>query len=147
MIGTLLRRLLGHDEDPQPVIHIRRFLADEDGHLEADLEAAPEVLANLYAHLSLMLSKAENYVETSLTIKPAGEVEPYIVTVQRGLSPTPHELRQRAEHEAEQLRDLLEVWLTGDCPMYDERCRSEYLCWHCYENAVVDFDLEDVGTP
>lgn len=39
--------------------------------------------------------------------------------------------------------DLARVWLTGDCPMYVEGCRTNHLCQHCLENAQVDFGVDD----
>lgn len=42
----------------------------------------------------------------------------------------------------DRLRELVALWLTGDCPMHMLGCRVKHLCWHCYENAIVDLDVE-----
>lgn len=36
---------------------------------------------------------------------------------------------------------LAEQWFTGECPMAEEGCRVDRLCWHCFENAQVDFEV------
>lgn len=52
-------------------------------------------------------------------------------------------IRSRRHEERTKVRSLLEVWLTGSCPMRQLGCRKNHLCQHCFENAVVDLDLED----
>jgi hypothetical protein len=94
--------------DPQqPIVGIRRFMVDQ-GAIDIDLDVQPELVARLYASLALMVSKAPNYTETSLTICPKGEVEEYTVTVQRSWGKTPHQLRMDAEAEVARLRALLD---------------------------------------
>lgn len=95
-------RLLRRHKDPQPVVEIRRMMF-ENGVLDVDLDPAPDIVAMLFATLAKLLHDAPNYVETAVTIKPAGVVEPFVVTVQRGGSPTPHQLRRRAEERVEEL--------------------------------------------
>lgn len=47
-----------------------------------------------------------------------------------------------AQAELRELRELVTLWLTGECPMHQPECRVKHLCWHCYENALVDLGLE-----
>lgn len=103
------RRKDKYDPD-EPVIGIRRALI-ERGVAEVELDVTPELVANLYAHLSLLLYEAPNYVEATVTIKPAHERVPYIITVRRGDKPTPHDLRKEAEAEAERLRAAITEFL------------------------------------
>ena len=93
--------------DPsEPVAYIKRAMIDQ-GAVDVELGCEPEVVANLYASLALLLSEAPNYSEASLTIKPAGVVEGYTVTVQRANGKTPHQLRREAEAEVSELRNEL----------------------------------------
>lgn len=41
--------------------------------------------------------------------------------------------------------ELARIWLTGDCPMHQEGCRTKFLCQHCLENAQVDFDVDQLA--
>lgn len=76
-----------------------------------DLEPARELVAHWVAAARAMLGDAPNYSETKLEfdVKVAESPEMYTLVVQRHApgALTPHEARQRAEAEAEKLRDEL----------------------------------------
>lgn len=83
-------------KEPPSVVAFRRVLV-ENGAVDVDLDVDPNVIATLYASLAKLLHDAPNYVEARVSIKPARERVPYVVTVQREDRPTPHELREQAE--------------------------------------------------
>ena len=106
-MNLIPRRLRRSKYDPQqPIAAIKRAMI-EQGAIEAELDVEPEVVANLYASLALMVANAPNYSEASLTVAPKGVVDGYTVTVQRPDGKSPHQLRRETEGENQQLRDAL----------------------------------------
>lgn len=96
--------------------HIRA-MEFRDG-AELDLVPAQDMVAVWVATARTMLGDAENYSEIradfptekfELELKLAGELERYVITVQRAGKMTPHEARVKAEAERDELRAKLEA--------------------------------------
>lgn len=88
----------------------------DEGALVLELGPPRELVIAWVDAARKMLGGAENYSETridfpteavSMEVGAAGESERYVFTVQRAGRLTPHEARQRAEAEVEQLRARL----------------------------------------
>lgn len=88
----------------------------DEGALVLELGPPRELVIAWVDAARKMLGDAENYSETridfpteavSMEVSAAGEFERYVFTVQRAGKITPHEARQRAEAELEQLRARL----------------------------------------
>lgn len=95
---------------------------DNKGGWTVQAQPSPGLMRRMVAFLCEWLGPAENYTETPVGLpfdlpaggdsmemrpKPAGQVQPYVLTVQRAGGKTPHEKRLEAEAERDALRDAI----------------------------------------
>lgn len=83
------------------------------GGVDMDIDSARELTSAWVAAARAMLGEAPNYSETPVEFEVKVAESPeryvYVLTVQRAERPTPHQLRQRAEAEAERWRGAFEA--------------------------------------
>lgn len=103
---------------------LMKALRFENGQAVLELEPAREILLTLVASMRTMLDShgAENYLETEITAKPPAVAldlqdgqhpeDAYTVTIQRRYRPTPHEFRQRAEKQRDEILRIVSAWCT-----------------------------------
>lgn len=88
-----------------------RSMEIRGGGFDMDIDSAHEITAAFVAAARTMLGDAPNYSETPIKheVKVAESPESYIyvLTVQRAEKPTPHQMRQRAEKERDEVREAL----------------------------------------
>jgi hypothetical protein len=98
--------------------HIKALEIRNGANLE--LQPAQDMVALWVAAARTMLGDAENYSETpvglpssvSMDVKLASEYEMFTLTVQRAGKLTPHQARERAEQQRDELQELLgSIWL------------------------------------
>jgi hypothetical protein len=114
----LIAELDGRDEEArerwiQKQLDETRIRAvDFRNGMEMELEAARELLAHQVAAARAMLGDAPNYTETRVSwdVKVAESPEMYTIVIQRHApgALTPHEARQKAEAERDQLAAAME---------------------------------------
>jgi hypothetical protein len=100
--------------------HVKALEIRNGANLE--LQPAQDMVALWVAAARTMLGDAENYSETpvglpsvSIDVKLAGEYESFTLTVQRAGKLTPHQARERAERQRDELQDLLaSIWLYAE---------------------------------
>lgn len=106
-----LTKLFRRDKyDPDDaIVSIKRAMI-ENGAIDAELDVAPRIVAEIYAALGLMLGNAPNYVEASIEVKPAKKMphEAFTVTVRRNQGLTPHGARRIAEDALQSVLDILD---------------------------------------
>lgn len=118
------------------------------GTFNLSLEDAQEMCAAYVATARTMLGDAENYSETrvdfpkgnaELEVKLAGELDRYVLTVQRAGKLTPHEARVKAEEERDAARAELAALKPRDAEWgYGLDASDVKLCGtmvHAYERA------------
>ena len=95
-----------------------------DGVVTLETEPAREILLTLVASMRGMLDEygAENYLETEITAADKkrkveldlqdgqNPADSYTVTIQRRYRPTPHEFRQRAERQRDDVLRIVADW-------------------------------------
>lgn len=99
-----------------------RSLTIQDGVATLDLEPATEILKIFVASMRGVLDGygAENYVETEMQAPSVSmdlrdgdnPMDSYTVTIQRRHRPTPHEFRQRAEKQRDEILRIVSAWCT-----------------------------------
>ena len=97
-----------------------RALTIRDGVATLELEPATEILKIFVASMRGVLDGygAENYVETEMTAPSVSmdlrdgdnPTDSYTVTIQRRTHPTPHEFRQRAERQRDDVLRIVADW-------------------------------------
>lgn len=97
-----------------------RSLTIKDGVATLDLEPATEILKIFVASMRGVLDGygAENYVETEMQAPSVSmdlrdgdnPMDSYTVTIQRRTNPTPHEFRQRAEKQRDEVLRIVSDW-------------------------------------
>jgi hypothetical protein len=98
-----------------------RSLEIRDGVATLDLEPATEILKIFVASMRGVLDGygAENYVETEMQAPSVAmdlrdgdnPMDSYTVTIQRRTRPTPHEFRQTAERQRDQLLRIIDEYV------------------------------------
>lgn len=98
-----------------------RSLTIRDGVATLDLEPATEILKIFVASMRGVLDGygAENYVETEMSAPSVSmdlrsgdnPLDSYTVTIQRRVKPTPHEFRQRAEKQRDDILRIVSNWV------------------------------------
>jgi hypothetical protein len=107
-----------------------RSMEFREGRWEMSLEGARDMAAAYTAMAKTLLGDAPNYSETKLSfdVKVAESPELYTIVVQRHTpgALTPHEARQRAEAELDQLRALVADFTDPDsCELdHDGYCQA-----------------------
>jgi hypothetical protein len=102
---------------------LMKSLNIRDGVVTLETEPAREILLTLVASMRGMLDEygAENYLETEITAPSTRSVsldlqdgqnptDSYTVTIQRRYRPTPHEFRQRAEKQRDDVMRIVADW-------------------------------------
>lgn len=115
VMDALLDALADHEADELADQTMLKGLTVKDGGVNLEL-VPPREIAAVWAHCAIgMLGDAPNYTETEVTmpsvsmeISPAGTYERYALIVQRVGKLTPHEARQQAERERDELRAAVE---------------------------------------
>jgi len=97
-----------------------RSLTIQDGVATLDLEPATDILKIFVASMRGVLDGygAENYVETEMTAPSVSmdlrdgdnPTDSYTVTIQRRTKPTPHDFRQRAERQRDDVLRIIADW-------------------------------------
>lgn len=97
-----------------------RALTVKDGVATLELEPATEILKIFVASMRGVLDGygTENYVETEMTAPSVSmdlrdgdnPTDSYTVTIQRRTNPTPHEFRQRAEKQRDDVLRIVADW-------------------------------------
>jgi hypothetical protein len=97
-----------------------RSLTIQDGVATLDLEPATDILKIFVASMRGVLDGygAENYVETEMTAPSVSmdlrdgdnPMDSYTVTIQRRTKPTPHDFRQRAERQRDDVLRIIADW-------------------------------------
>ena len=97
---------------------------DDKGGWTVQMQPSPGLTRRMVDFLCEWLGPVENYTETRAELpfdlpagvdkmqhspKPAGQLFPYVLTVERAGGKTPHEKRIEAENERDQLQELVPV--------------------------------------
>ncbi|MGR6922596.1 hypothetical protein ACU635_50795 [[Actinomadura] parvosata] len=135
-LRTALERRIDADAEALADQTLMKGLTVKDGAVNLDL-IPPREIAAIWVHCAVgMLGDAPNYTETevkmpsvSMEISPAGTYDRYALIVQRVGRLTPHEARQQAEAERDELRELVrELAYDGPCQYdHDDQCQAHAL--------------------